>query len=127
MLSDHHFHSVNPPDGELDGPAVEPDDAHDVLIDKADCVPLLKYSFSLLVCPTFLLSFVLAFPSFSNQLRHSSFQTEAFYAISPIWEFPEKTGNGVLKQSWMGFFLFFANLMDRAYHSQSRGLSKPWC
>ena len=43
VLADQPVHPIKPPEGELDGPAVEPDHAHHVLVDEANPVPRLEY------------------------------------------------------------------------------------
>ena len=47
VLPDKHVHSVKPPEGELDWPAVKPDHTHDVLIDVLDPISCFEDSDSL--------------------------------------------------------------------------------
>ena len=52
MLADHHINSIKPPVRELDGPAVEPDHTHHVLIGEVKALLASKTSILFAVFPT---------------------------------------------------------------------------
>ena len=124
MLSDNSVDPVNPPDGELDGPAVESDHTHRILIDELNPIPRLKYINSLVGSSCFSL------------IRSSSFVNISFIAMSPFISNSRyllvvssilgisgrDSGSGVLTLSWMallviegrhtGVCIFFHNVAD---------------